>query len=129
MPTIIRVAAATLGIALSACGGNPTEGSAPAGSRELDVSDPAIAPTPTASCVYVALSATEWQTRVDWSRYPVKSIEFFQGTLGGGSATETLARVQRRGTRFLTLGFPPSFARLRDRHQQPLALLTCVQST
>ena len=123
------VAVATLGIALAACAGDPTGVPGLSGARETDLGEPAVAPAPTASCVYVALSATEWQTRVDWSRYPVRSIEFYQGTLGGGSATETLTRAIRRGTLFVRLGFPPSFVRLKDRNQQPLALVNCVAST
>ena len=128
--TLSRLAVATLGVALAACAGDPTGPSGASGARELGSSEPAGAQAaPAASCVYVALSATEWQTRVDWSRYPVKSIEFFQGTLGGGSATETLTRSHRRGTHFVRLGFPSSFVRLKDRNQQPLALVNCVAST
>lgn len=124
-----RVALASLGIALAACAGDPTGVPVQTDAREIDLSEPASAPAPSASCVYVALSATEWQTRVDWSRYPVKSIEFFQGTLGGGSATETLPRALRRGTHFVQLGFPTSFIRLKDRNQQPIVIVTCVPST
>lgn len=127
---LFRVAVSALvAIAPAACAGDPTGVPAPSGGSDLAPNMPASAPEPTASCVYVALSATEWQTRVDWSRYPVSSIEFFQGTLGGGSATETLTHARRRGTLFLTLGFPSTIVRLKDRRQEPLAVLTCVAST
>ena len=127
--TPIRVAMATLGLALAACAGEPTGVPDSSGAHELDLSQPVNAQAPTAACVYVALSATEWQTRVDWSRYPVMSIEFIQGTLGGGLATETLTRSHRRGTHFVRLGFPSTIVRLKDRNQQPLVVLTCVAST